>query len=91
MNNNTSYTYAFIAFGLGAVFLLLAFSNIFTFILFPYKFTEFFSLAVVSLLVGLAFLSGPRSYMKKLTSKKSMISTSVLFGSMILSLYFSLV
>jgi hypothetical protein len=57
----------------------------------PQKFTEFFSMAVIALIVGLAFLNGPRSYLKKLTAKKSMIATSVLFGSMILSLYFSLI
>jgi fucose permease len=39
----------------------------------------------------LAFLNGPRSYLKKLTAKKNMVATSVLFGSMVLSLYFSLI
>ena len=91
MDNSTSYTKAIVAFGAGAFFLLFAFFSLPMIVFSPYKFTEFFSLAMLALLVGLAFLNGPRSYLKKLTSKANMISTSILFGSMILSLYFSLI
>ena len=51
-----------------------------------------FTLTVVSLIAGLAFLNGPITYIKKVTGdKKNLVASGVLFGSMIFSLYFSII
>lgn len=91
MNDQKDYTKAFILVALAGVFMLFAVFSLPTLILSPQKFTTLFTLAVVCLLGALAFLNGPATYAKKLTEKKNVVATCVLFGSMILSLYFSII
>jgi cytochrome bd-type quinol oxidase subunit 2 len=51
-----------------------------------------FTLAVLSTIAGLAFINGPMQYVKKITNdRKNLINSAVLFGSMIFSLYFSII
>lgn len=57
----------------------------------PSKFVLFFTLSVISLLVGLSFLKGPRTYLNTIFKKKNWPKTGFLFGSLIMSLYFSLI
>jgi hypothetical protein len=80
-----------VAFGVGALLLLFSLFSLPTIIFSPQKFTSFFTFSMIAFLTGLAFMNGPRTYLMKITSKKSMVQTAVLFGSMLLSLYFSII
>jgi len=46
---------------------------------------------MVCFLVGLAFMNGPQAYLRKLTEPKNKTQTFVLIGSIILSLFFSII
>ena len=92
MDDRTDYVKAIIAFAACAVFLLLAVVTLPTIIFSPQRFTMLFTLAVVSLIFGLAFLNGPLTYVKKMTSdKRNLYASCVLICSMIFSLYFSII
>ena len=92
MSDRADYTKAVVAFAACALFLLLAVFSLPTIIFAPQKFTLLFTLAVLSLVFGLAFLQGPQAYLRKLTdSRKNLVASAVLTGSMVLSLYFSIV
>lgn len=92
MNDRADYVKAIIAFAACAVFLLLAVVTLPTIIFSPQRFTMLFTLAVVSLIFGLAFLNGPLTYVKKITSdKRNLYASCVLICSMIFSLYFSII
>lgn len=77
--------------GVGAIFFLFALFCIPTIVFNPEKFTSCFTIAMLSFLIAIAFLTGPKTYLKKLTKKENLIKTGALFGSMILSLYFSII
>jgi hypothetical protein len=92
LNDRADYIKAIVAFAACAIFLLLAVVSLPTIIFSPQRFTLLFTLAVISLVTGLAFLNGPLSYVKKITSdKKNLYASSVLVASMIFSLYFSII
>lgn len=71
--------------------MLLAFLTLPTIILSPQRFTTLFTFSVVLLIVALAFMNGPATYANKLTEKKNVVASAVLAGSMVLSLYFSII
>ena len=91
LSNEKSYMYAGIAFAIGAFFGFLSFVLLGMIMVAPDKFVLCFTLAMVCLLVGLANLSGPRLYCKKLFQSKNLIATSCLIVSIILSVYFSMI
>lgn len=91
VNNQSSYTNAFIAFGMGALLLLFALFSLPYIVISPQNFTIFFTLSMLALLVGLAYMNGPQQYLKKLTQRQNLLQTSVLVLSIVFSLYFSLV
>ena len=91
MNDQKDYTKAFVCFFLCGLFVLLAFLTLPTIILSPQRFTTLFTLAVIMLVAALAFLNGPATYARKLTEKKNIVASAVLTGSMVLSLYFSII
>ena len=92
LSDSTDYPKALISFALAAVFLLLAIVSLPTIIFSPQRFTMLFTLTVVCLVAGLAFLNGPVTYVKKVTGdKKNLVASAVLLGSMVFSLYFSLI
>ena len=76
---------------IGALFLLFTIFSLPTLIISPSKFTLFFTLAMIAMLTALAFFNGPRTYLNKLCDEKNRIKTGVLVGSIVLSLYFSLI
>lgn len=43
------------------------------------------------LVVGIAFFNGPRRYVEKLTSKGNLLASGMLVGSIMMSLYFSII
>ena len=66
--------------------------NLPSIVLAPSFFTFLFTLSMITLVFGLAFLNGPANYLKKLTDdKKNMFNTFVLAVSIILALYFSVI
>lgn len=73
VDNKANYTRAFVAFGIGALLLLFSIFSLPTIILSPQKFTMFFTFSMISFLVGLAYMNGPQTYLKKLTAKKSLV------------------
>ena len=89
--NDKSYTNAGISFAIAAFFLLLAFFLLATIVLMPAKFVMCFTLGMLGLLVGLAFLNGPRTYVKKLFVKENLPASIFLIVSLVLSLWFSLI
>jgi hypothetical protein len=91
MNDRPDYTKAIISFAVSAFFLMMAFLCLPTVIISPQKFTMMFTIAAISMLIGLAFFNGPANYIVKLTERKNIIATCSLIGSMILSLYFSII
>jgi hypothetical protein len=56
----------------------------------PSKFVLFFTLSMTSYLVGLAFMNGPQTYLKKMTTRKYRIISGVLAFSIVMSLYCTL-
>ena len=91
MADKADYTKAFVSFGIGALFLMSAVFNLPSIIFSPQIFTSLFTLAMISIIFGLAFLNGPAVYAKKLTEKKNIFASSLLMVSIILSLYFSII
>ena len=57
----------------------------------PAKFTTCFSIACIFAIAGLAFLSGPRTYVKKLFIEENRIPSFVLIFSFLFGLYFSMI
>jgi len=91
VDDKKNYMVAIVALFLAGVFFLMSVLCLPMVVISPQKFTLLFTFSMIGTLVGLAFLNGPRSYLKKLTVKKSRIQTGVLLGSIILSLYFSVI
>ena len=89
--NDVSYCNAAIAFGVGGFFMLLAFFLIFSIILAPAKFVMCSSMSMLCMIFGLAFLNGPRLYIKKLLLEKNLVASCVLIASILLSLWFSMI
>ena len=65
--------------------------NIFSIVTSPGKFVVIFTFAVIAAIVGLAQWNGPQTYMNRIFEKQNLIKTVVLFSSMFLALWFSLV
>ena len=91
MNDQANYTKAFVCLALSGLFLFFALFSLPTIILSPQKFTSLFTIAMLCLILALAFLNGPATYVKKATEQKNLVATLVLFGSIVASLYFSIV
>ena len=80
-----------ICFGVAGLFGFISFVMLSVIVAAPSKFVLCFTITMIALIVGLAFLNGPRKYMKKLFTDKNLYATIVLLVSLLLSLYFSLV
>ena len=86
-----SVSNACISFGISILLLFVSFINIFSIITNPGSFVLIFTLANIAAIVGLAHWNGPQAYMTKIFEKQNLVKTCVLFGSMFLALWFSLV
>ena len=87
--NEKSYGYAALCF-LGACLLFFGcFMCIPTLVLNPSSFVMCFTFSMISLIVAMAFLNGPRVYCKKLFLQKNLIASVVLISSILLALWFS--
>mmetsp|Transcript_39458 Transcript_39458/g.51647 ORF Transcript_39458/g.51647 Transcript_39458/m.51647 type:complete len:194 (-) Transcript_39458:205-786(-) len=91
LSNEKSYTYAIISFVVAGLFGFLSFVMLAMIVAAPDKFVLMFTFAMVSLLTGLSFLKGPRSYIKNLFVDKNLYASIALIASILLSLWFSLV
>jgi hypothetical protein len=91
VDDKKNYVAAIVALFIAGLFFLFAVFSLPLVILSPQKFVLFFTISMISTLVGLAFLNGPKTYLKKLTIRKNRIATGVLLISIILSLYFSII
>mmetsp|Transcript_38643 Transcript_38643/g.37001 ORF Transcript_38643/g.37001 Transcript_38643/m.37001 type:complete len:160 (-) Transcript_38643:52-531(-) len=91
VSNKKNYIVGVVAFMIAGLFLLMSLLSLPMLIVSPTKFTLLFTISMIATLVGLAFMNGPQSYLKKLTIKKNRIATGVLLGSILLSLYFSII
>ena len=91
LSNSKSYMYGGIAFAVAALFGFLSVLMLSTIVFAPEKFVLCFTLTVLALMVGMAFLSGPRMYVKNLFRDKNLIASIVLLTSLVLSLYFSMI
>ena len=87
----TNYTKALMCFGVCLLLMFLSLTTIFRIVTNPASFVLVFTMAVISGLAGLALWNGPQAYARKLFEKQNIIKTSILFGSMILALWFSLI
>ena len=91
LGNEKSYTYAVISFVIAAMFGFLSMLLLALIVAAPDKFVLMFTISMVALLTGFAFLNGPRTYVKKLFVDKNLYATIALLTSIVLSLYFSAV
>ena len=57
----------------------------------PDKFVTCFSITLLTVIAGLASMSGPRVYIKNLFRNKNLYASIVLITTMIFSLYFSMI
>ena len=89
--NTKSYTYAAVLMFLAVSFLFMSLFMLPMIILSPSKLVMFFSLAMLSFLIGISFLKGLRVYIKNLFVKQNLLATSVLLISLFFSLYFSII
>ena len=89
--NDHSYTYAIISFATAALFGFFTFVFLMMIVASPGKFVLLFTITMICLLTGFAFLKGPRTYVKSLFVSKNLYASIALLSSIILALYFSLV
>ena len=89
--NEKKLIYAVISFAVAAFFLLMCFFLLAEIILVPAKFVMCFTLAIVACLFSLAFLNGPRIYVKRLFMEKNLVASICLITSTLLSLWFSMI
>ena len=87
LDSGRSYKYFFIFLGIGAGLIALSFF----FLMFPGKFVLLFTLGSICLLLSMAFLQGPATYMKKLFSHEKMVFTITYLVSIVFSLYATLI
>lgn len=80
-----------VSIALGTFCLFIAFFSLPMIVLFPSKFASSFSMGSLLIFTSTAFLRGPRTYLKQLISKERLSFTLVYVGSLIGTLYFSLV
>ena len=86
-----SYTYAVIAFALAGFWLFLSVILLGIIVIAPSKFVMCFTLAMISTLVAMAFLNGPRLYVKRLFQEKNLVASAILLISIVMSLWFSMI
>ena len=79
------------SFGICGLLLFVSLINIFSIVTSPGKFVVIFTMAVLAAIIGLAQWNGPQTYMNRIFEKQNLVKTVVLFGSMFLALWFSLV
>jgi len=91
LGNEKSYTYAVISFVVAGMFGFLSMLLLALIVAAPDKFVLMFTISMIALLTGFAFLNGPRTYVKKLFVDKNLYATIALLTSIVLSLYFSAV
>lgn len=91
VSNEKNYKYAMTCLAIGTIFMFFSMFALPVIVVSPYKFVMFFSLAMVCFLGGMAFMNGPRSYLKKLTTRKNRIPSAVLLLSILSGLYASMV
>ena len=72
-----------------AVFFLFSVFSLPYLLIQPSKFSTWFAFSMICLLFALAYFRGPQQYFKKLTSRKHLLQSSTMVGSMVLSLFFS--
>ncbi|CDW78590.1 sft2-like domain-containing protein [Stylonychia lemnae] len=84
-------TKAFVSFAVAGFFLLMALFNLPSLVLAPQMFSLMFTIAMISAIVGIAFMNGPSEYAKKLTLRINIIASVVMMASIILSLYYSVI
>ena len=91
LSNDKSYTYAIISFVVAVLFGFLSFMMLTMIVLSPDKFVLMFTITVIAVLTGFAFLKGPRTYVKNLFTDKNLYASITLLISMLLALYCSLI
>jgi hypothetical protein len=91
ISSSPNYKIALASVACGALFFLMAIFSLPYIILSPQSFTMFFTLSMICLITALAYFNGPLVYMKKLSEKKNIFASAVLVGSILMSLYFSLI
>ena len=91
LSDKKEFTKAFGAFGICGLLLFVSIMNVFSIVTSPGKFVCIFTMAVIAALVGLAYWNGPQQYMNKMFEKVNLVKTVVLLGSMVLSLWASLI
>ena len=88
---NKNYKYFVVAFGAGAVLIVLSFMFLPLVVLFPQKFCLFFSIGSLSILVSFAFLQDPTEYLKSLFIGQNAAFSICYIVSLIISLYASVI
>ena len=91
LGNEKSYLFAFISFAAACFFLLMCVFMLPAIVLMPAKFVMCFTFAMISVIVSLAFVSGPRLYVKKLFIEKNLYASVLLILSILCALWFSLI
>ena len=76
---------------MGALFLLISFMLLPAIVLSPQKFSMFFTLGSVFLLVGFAFMKGPYKYAKNLFAKERLLFSVAYLASIIFTIYASII
>lgn len=91
LSNDKSIINSTIAFAVAAFFLLMCFFLLPSIVVMPSKFVMCFTFAMLSLLIGMAFASGPRMYVKKLFLAKNLYASLFLIISILCALWFSVI
>ena len=91
VHNQKNYKYSMAALAIGTIFLFFSLFALPVIVISPYKFVVFFSLSMVCYLFGMAYMNGPQSYLKKLSTRKNRVPSLLLIISMIMALYSSVI
>lgn len=91
LGNDKSIINSTISFAVAAFFLLMCFFLLPSLVVVPAKFVMCFTFAMLSMIFGMAFMSGPRMYVKKLFLQKNLYASIFLITSILCALWFSLI
>lgn len=86
-----NYTASVICLGVAAFFIVMDVFLAPEIVIVPAKFAMCFTFAMISLIAAMAFLSGPRLYIKKLFMAKNLWATILLIASILGALWFSVI
>lgn len=91
MSNDKNYTLAIISLAAAAFFIFMDVFLAPSIAIMPAKFVMCFTFAMICLIAAMAFLNGPRMYVKKLFLAKNLWASVFLIFSVVMAFWYSVI